>query len=115
MGGSGWARVCGPSYPAPPAAAGFWLMTRPRLGYSCWQIHPTGEARPMTRTRFAAGVGLLAALAVLSAGGVRSQDKDQKAATSGRAAPKGQLPLPWSKLDLTDVQKAEIFKLNAEY
>jgi Spy/CpxP family protein refolding chaperone len=69
----------------------------------------------MRLTRVAAGVGLLAALVALSSDGLRSQEKEKKAPEPNRKAAKGQLPLGWGKLDLTDAQKAEVFKLNAEY
>jgi hypothetical protein len=62
----------------------------------------------MRLARISAALVLLATLAVLSSDTLRSQEKDKKAA-------KGQLPAGWSKLDLTDAQKEEILKLNAEY
>jgi hypothetical protein len=66
----------------------------------------------MKLARVAAGAGLLAALAVLSTGGLRSQDKDRQA-----PAPKAVKGLPdyWARLDLTGAQPAEVAKLIAEY
>jgi Spy/CpxP family protein refolding chaperone len=60
----------------------------------------------MKLARALAGVALLAALAVLSSGGLTGQEKK---------AIKGGLPPWWDKLDLTEAQRDEILKLNAEY
>jgi hypothetical protein len=51
---------------------------------------------------------LLAALLVLSSEGVQSQEKKE-----GKS--KGQLPQHWSKLELTAVQKDEVYKLNRDH
>jgi flagellar basal body-associated protein FliL len=68
----------------------------------------------MRLVRVAAAVPLLGAVALLSSGGLTGQDKDKKGPESAKAA-KGQLPAGWQKLDLTDAQKEEVLKLNAEY
>jgi hypothetical protein len=62
-----------------------------------------------------AGVALVAALALLSSGGLTGQEKDRKDPGASKKAVKGQLPRDWEKLDLTDAQKDEIIKLNAEH
>jgi Spy/CpxP family protein refolding chaperone len=64
----------------------------------------------MRLARALAGCALLATLVLLSSDGVLSQEKKEK---EGKV--KGQLPQGWSKLDLTAVQKEEIYKLNREY
>jgi hypothetical protein len=63
----------------------------------------------MRPARVWAGVTLLAALAVLSSGGLTGQDKDKKGPESAKAA-KGQLPAGWVKLELTDAQKGEVLR-----
>ena len=64
----------------------------------------------MPLARALAGGALLATLLLLSAPGLLSQDKEKKDSKT-----KGQLPPGWTKLDLTAVQKEEIYKLNSEY
>jgi Spy/CpxP family protein refolding chaperone len=65
----------------------------------------------MRLARALAGCALLATLVLLSSDGVLSQEKQGKEG----AKTKGQLPQGWGKLDLTAVQKDEIYKLNREY
>ena len=63
----------------------------------------------MRLARALAGCALIATLTLLSsAGGVTGQEKKE-----GKS--KGQLPQGWTKLDLTLVQKDEIYKLNREH
>jgi Spy/CpxP family protein refolding chaperone len=62
----------------------------------------------MRLARVSAGLVLLAALVVMSSGGLTGQEMDKKAI-------KGGLPAWWDKLDLTELQRDEILKLNAEY
>jgi hypothetical protein len=69
----------------------------------------------MRLARVSAGVALVVALAVLSSGNLRSQEKEKKGPEPAKKAAKGQLPRHWEKLDLTDAQRAEVLKLNAEY
>jgi Spy/CpxP family protein refolding chaperone len=64
----------------------------------------------MRLARALAGCALLAILVLLSSDGVLSQEKKEK---DGKV--KGQLPQGWSKLDLTAVQKDEIYKINREH
>jgi hypothetical protein len=69
----------------------------------------------MRLARVSASVALVAALAVLSSGGLTGQEKDTKGPEPARKAAKGQLPRNWEKLDLTDAQRDEVLKLTAEY
>jgi hypothetical protein len=69
----------------------------------------------MNRARLAAASVLVAALAVLSAGGLTGQDQDKNTTETAKKAAKGQLPRNWEKLDLTDAQRDEILKLTGEY
>jgi len=64
----------------------------------------------MRLARALAGCALLATLVLLSSDGVLSQEKKEK---EGKV--KGQLPQGWSRLELTAVQKEDIYKLNREY
>jgi Spy/CpxP family protein refolding chaperone len=68
----------------------------------------------MKLARLAASVALLAALAVLSSGGLTGQDKDKKGPEPARKPAKG-VPAHWDKLELTEAQQAELVKLYAEY
>jgi Spy/CpxP family protein refolding chaperone len=62
----------------------------------------------MRVVRALAGCALLTALVLLSSNGLMSQDKKE-------SKNKGQLPSGWTKLELTAVQKEEVYKLNSEY
>jgi Spy/CpxP family protein refolding chaperone len=62
----------------------------------------------MRLARILAGAALITTFALLSSGGVVSQEKKE-----GKA--KGQLPAGWSKLELTAAQKEEVYKINREH
>jgi Spy/CpxP family protein refolding chaperone len=64
----------------------------------------------MRLARLLAFCAVVAAIALLSSGGVNSQEKKD-------ATPKlkGQLPSGWPRLGLTDEQKQEVFKLQDEH
>jgi hypothetical protein len=64
----------------------------------------------MRFARALAGAAMLAALFLLSSDGV-SQDKKEKAAP---AKITGQLPPGWKDLNLSAVQREEVYKINAE-
>ena len=71
----------------------------------------------MRSIRAIAGVTLLATLALLAGGSIRSQDKDKSKVEVGPVKPaaKDRLPLYWDRLGLTDAQRAEVLKLTAEH
>lgn len=65
----------------------------------------------MRFARALAGTAMLATLFLLSSDGVQSQDKKEKA-PPGKVT--GQLPPGWKDLNLSAVQREEVYKINAE-
>src|SRR5439155_17060399 len=97
-------------------AAGFSVEAPAPARVSSISSPPLPKGPPMRLARLSAGVALLAALALGSSGGLPGQDKkDRKGPEPEKKAVPGPLPKGWEKLDLTDAQRAEILRLNAEY
>ena len=64
--------------------------------------------RPARLCLFASGLFAL----LMAVGGTAAQDKKDDAPPAGF---KGQLPMNWSKLGLTDEQKDQVYKVQAKY
>lgn len=94
-------------------AAAVEVTDRVRLAYPDGQTDSALPRPSPCGLHASPGVALLSALALLASSFVQNQDKD-KAGPETKPTAKGQVPMYWDQLGLTDAQRAEVVKLTRD-